>query len=208
MTEPSIGTLQAGREGEEQVRDDGGEERVERDPDREQHVAVGRAEGLREPREADRRAPVRLAGRRHHANSPVPTNDQPTSRSTTATSPRSSSWLESSTKPRQVSPKTKPASASAISARLRPGGAAEAGDALPIPGLSRRAGRAGVGGPERSGSGADHHRCHPPRRMVVTEADLPAHSQLTPPHALTATGANPCRRRPERQILFQSSPDP
>jgi hypothetical protein len=120
------------------------------------------------------RAPVRLDGRRHHANSPVPTNDQPTSRSTAATSPRSSSWLESSTNPRQARPKTKPASASAISARLRPGGGAEAGDALPIPGLSRRSGGPGAGGPETQrlrrrpppmapSSPPGRHRRRPPR---------------------------------------------
>src|SRR4051812_33965116 len=58
-------------------------------------------------------APVRLAGRRHHANSPVPMNDQPTTRSTTATRPRSSSWLESSVSARQASPSATPATASA-----------------------------------------------------------------------------------------------
>src|SRR3954469_11201457 len=58
-------------------------------------------------------APVRLAGRRHHANSPVPMNDQPTSSSTTATRARSSSWLESSVSARQASPNARPAAASA-----------------------------------------------------------------------------------------------
>src|SRR4051812_32127469 len=57
--------------------------------------------------------PVRLAGRRHHANSPVPMNDQPTSSSTTATSARSCSWLEPTVSVRQSTPKPAPPTASA-----------------------------------------------------------------------------------------------
>jgi hypothetical protein len=43
-------------------------------------------------------APVRLSGRRHHANRPVPMNDQPTSTPSAAVTPRSCTWSLSATR--------------------------------------------------------------------------------------------------------------
>ena len=71
-----------GREREQQMPDDRGEQRRRAEPDRVEEVVVGRAElarrTTRSPPPSISR-PVRLAGRRHHANRPVPMNDQPTS---------------------------------------------------------------------------------------------------------------------------------
>jgi hypothetical protein len=71
-------------------------------------------------------APVRFPGRRHHANSPVPMNDQPTNNPTAAATPRSSVWSLSSTSARNANPAASPAPASATSASRNAGSGAVA----------------------------------------------------------------------------------
>src|SRR5688500_15934568 len=63
-------------------------------------------------------APVPFSGRLSHANSPVPMNDQPSTRLTATSAPRASVWLLCATRNETTAPAATPANPIATRARL------------------------------------------------------------------------------------------
>src|SRR3954447_11286465 len=63
--------------------------------------------------------PKRLSGRRHHANRPVPTNDQPTKRKIAASRPLGLLWSDARKSASATMPAATPSSATSPSARRR-----------------------------------------------------------------------------------------